>query len=125
MKRKFAVILCVIILGCAAVDILCGVMLSDRGAFSVSPLKQINTYVLSPLLWLSVGALVGSVLCWNMGKAARWILRILALAAVLTYAVLALVSPTSGGWAAAFVYWCALHTKIFLLPGLLAGTTMK
>ena len=125
MKRKFAVILCVIILGCAAVDILCGVLLSDRDAFSVSPLKRINTYVLSPLLWLSVGALVGSVLCWKMGKAAQWILRVLALAAVQTYAVLALVSPTSGGWAAAFVYWCVFHAKIFLLPSLLAGMTMK
>lgn len=125
MKRKPAVILCVTILLCIAVDLLCGTPFSDRDVFSVSPLRKINIYVLSPLLWLSVGALVGSVLCWKMGKAARWILRVLALAAVLTYAVLALVSPTSGGWAAAFVYWCVLHAKIFLLPSLLAGMTMK
>ena len=125
MKRKPAIILCVIILLCIAVDILCGTLFSERDTFSFPGLRLINTYVLSPLLWLSVGSIVGSVLHWKMGRTARWILRVLALAAVLTYAVLALVSPSSGGWAAAFVYWCVLHTKIFLLPGLLAGVTMK
>ncbi len=125
MKRKPAIILCVIILLCIAVDILCGTLFSDRDAFSVSALRLINTYVLSPLLWLSVGAIVGSVLCRKMGKTARCVLRVLALAAVLTYAVLALVSPSSGGWAAAFVYWCVLHTNVFFLPGLLAGMTMR
>lgn len=125
MKRKPAIILCVIILLCIAVDILCGTLFSERDTFSFPGLRLINTYVLSPLLWLSIGALVGSVLHWKVGKAALWTLRVLALAAVLTYAALALIQISSAGWAAAFVYWCALHTKIFLLPGLLAGMTMK
>ena len=124
MKRKPAIILCVIILLCIAVDILCGTLFSERDTFSFPGLRLINTYVLSPLLWLSVGSIVGSVLHWKMGRTARWILRVLALAAVLTYAVLSLVSPSSGGLAAAVVYWCVLHTNVFFLPGLLAGMTM-
>lgn len=125
MKRKPAVILCVTILLCIAVDLLCGTLFSDRDVFSVSPLRKINIYVLSPLLWLSVGALAGSVLRWKMGRTARWILRVLALVAVLIYAALALALQSSDGWAAAFVYWCVLHTNIFTLPGLLAGMTTE
>ena len=130
MKRKYAVLLCVVIIVCVIADICCGLSYPQRETnFNISFIEAVNVYALSPLLWICVGILVGSFFGFGpkIPVVCRFIMLMIAFAPVLVYlaAAVFLLSKHSSGWVSHFVYWCTLHSTVFAVPGFLCGLTAR
>lgn len=126
MKRRYIVVLCVIIALCVAADIFCTFGQEQRGAeYNITFIEGLNLFVLSPILWICVGVLIGSLI--GMGKGVPEIIRvsmnILAFAIILIYVCTASMYALGMniGWVHTVTAWCALHPSIFTVPGFLCG----
>ena len=130
VKRRHIVILCMIISLCVVADICCAFVQEQRGVnYNIAFIEGLNLFVLSPLLWMCVGILIGSLI--GMGKCVPAILRIsmniLAFATILIYvcAVSMYAFRINVGWVYTVTAWCVLHSPIFTVPGFLCGLSGK
>lgn len=130
MKKRHIIILCLVISLCVAADIYCAFRQEQRGAeYNISFIEGLNLFALSPIMWICVGVLMGSLI--GMGKGLPAIIRLslnmLAFAIIMMYVCTASlhVLGMNIGWVHTITAWCTLHPSIFTIPGFLCGLSGK
>ena len=124
MKKNRQKLLCGLILVLVVVDMLCDLTREPSYPNNEIPAMQLlNFYLLTPLLWISVGSLMGSVLTFGekLSPALQKALRVLALVFVIAYGcvVLLLQLQVQTTWTAAVLRFFVRSSGLFVLPGLL------
>lgn len=130
MKRRHLVVLCLLIALCVVVDICCAFSQEQRAIeYNITFIEVLNLFVASPLLWMCVGILIGSLI--GIGKCVPATLglsmNILAIATIMIYvsAVSMYALRINVGWVYMVTAWYVFHSPIFIVPGLLCGLSGK
>ena len=126
MKKAAVLGLCLIIAVCLGFGVYCDSLKELHGLeYRFTFVEGLNVFVLSPLLWICVGVLIG--LLSNIGEhipeVLRFSMRILSFALILVYVCVTVMYFLRINIEHMYIItaWCTLHVSVFVVPGLLCG----
>ena len=129
-KRKIVVVLCAVIAICVLANVWCVFGLEQKGLnYEITFIEKLTFFVLTPLLWICVGALIRVLIGIEkyVPNIVGLSMTILAGGAIIAYACAAILYALelNIAWAYTMIAWCTMHAPIFTVPGFLYGLSGK